>query len=1032
MKMLFPHAKRGAARRLFLSGLKEFRKGLIMSKTHKTLLITIALCCSVSVIAAQVIPVDGTAGAPLGGIGTGAVKFCSHQGTFYGALGTPCARPNFSQLPNMQFELFTNRNGTVQTSQKLSAVVTNGRADDDAIYPVQYANLGTVSGVSVSLTAFAPYDPANLPRMCYPYAFYQVMLKNTQTTSINSAIALQVQTSSTPTIVGGKGLKTAINRALYASCDKAASTISVGSDNGFFTSGICSNSISGATNRVAADITLAAGDSALVRFVFSWFDPDTARYWYYNAGANAAGFADTGLAYFDAFRSKATELVTRMRASNFPGWLVDQTLNKLCNLTNNSAFLRDGRYFHTEGEWGLNGTMDQMWHARQMNTMFAPYLAWQELHYWARTQKTNPAGQIHHDFGHLDTLTAWDDQQHADYRDIDKWVDLNCGFIVSVYEAFVATDDQTQLSWLWPYVKKAAQRILDLVALYSAPGYPYTFSGTENSYDAGGNADPFNASMSATAYKAMARLATVENEPALATQFQAAFDTVTQSFAKRYLSNNFPGGQFCESVLGGQWMGFYLKFGDYFPKQALDYGLISEDSYYRPLSRGFYSSARTYNEWGPYLVSHLGGLYLQTGNLTRWRAMQYDYAQRTFGDRNMVFNTYLDIPPVVPTPVYLATSADGYQQYMSLPVLWRNYYTLVGFQRNKHTGELWLEPRILPEMNHVMNNALIVTPEGYVTMSCTETGQKYQNRHFTVFTDQPMNVTSMYLRDDYGQNVTVSIGGTSRTVTRVGSGYSKELKIDWNGTLGTAPTIVDVSGDTTADITPAFIAYTSPYQRYEAEWYAKADTAIRTQACSDTGGGSNIAFTYNNTFLEFDSLNFSQGAVACSLRVAAATGAGGTVELRIDSVAGTLVGTATIPSTGGWQTYATVSTPASQISGVHALFIVFKTSNQFAGNLNWFRFKPATSHVVGNPFSWATTHYRNGKFLISTRAGGPFKIEILSPDGRVVRMMEGVGARAYSLDAGHLGWGVRLPEGIYLVSVCQDRIKTVTKIALWR
>ena len=37
---------------------------------------------------------------------------------------------------------------------------------------------------------------------------------------------------------------------------------------------------------------------------------------------------------------------------------------------------------------------------------------------------------------------AWDDTEHSDYQDIDKWVDLNCGFIISVYETFTATNNQ--------------------------------------------------------------------------------------------------------------------------------------------------------------------------------------------------------------------------------------------------------------------------------------------------------------------------------------------------------------------------------------------------------------------------------------------------------------------------------------------------------------------------------------------------------------------------------------------------------------
>jgi len=969
--------------------------------------------------------VDGTTGAPLGGIGTGAVKFCSHQGSFYGALGSPCALPNFTSLTNMQFQFFSDRSGTVQTSQKLSAVITSGRADDDAIYPVQYANFGSTNGVSMRLTAFAPYDPANPARMCYPLALYELKVINTQATAVAVAGALQFQTGTNPTVVSGKGLRTAIDRALYASSDKTGVTISAGSDNGFFTSGVCSNAITGAINRVAVKVSLNASDSASIRFVFAWFSTDTARYWYYNAGSNAAAFADSGLAFFPVFETKATELVTRMRASNFPGWLINQTQNSMCNLTNSSIYTKDGRYCHTEGEWNMNGTMDQMWHARHMNTMFVPRVVWQELEYWARTQKTNPVGQIHHDMAQtMANLVAWDDQQHADYRTIDTWVDLNCGFIISVYEAFIATDDLTRLNQMWPYVKKAAQRILTQTVQYAAAGYPYTFQGSQNSYDAGGSPDPYNASLSAAAYKVMTKLAAIQNESALIPTYQNAFDTVCLSFTQRYLSNNFPTGRISESVLVGQWLGFFLKFGDFFPKAAFDYGLVMEDSYYQPLKRGFFSDTKTYNEWGPYLVSHLGGLYLQTGNLSRWRALQYDYAERTFLDRNLVFNTYLDIPPKVTTPTYLATDASGYNQYISMPVLWRNYYTIVGFQRNKHSNEVWLEPIVLQELNHVMTDALIVTPEGYATVSCTESGQKFQNRTIRIASDNPMTVSSVYLRDSYGQNVSVTVDGVPQTFTRIGTGYSKELKVDWNGSIGSSGTTIVTSGDTTASDTLAFISSPrDPFKRVEAEMYTSASSGIQTEPCSDAGGTSDVGYTTNNSYIAFDSLNFQNGAIACTLRVAAASTAGGTVELRLDSANGTIIGTATISNTGGWQNWVTIACPVSGVSGIHTLYIVFRTTNQYTGNVNWLVFKRVQVNVVFDGNIMATVSpavYRlGGKAQIVFNGAGKHIVDIIGINGRKIRSFTGAGRQRYELSAKSSDHRLRLPVGTYILSINQ-------------
>jgi Carbohydrate binding module (family 6) len=70
----------------------------------------------------------------------------------------------------------------------------------------------------------------------------------------------------------------------------------------------------------------------------------------------------------------------------------------------------------------------------------------------------------------------------------------------------------------------------------------------------------------------------------------------------------------------------------------------------------------------------------------------------------------------------------------------------------------------------------------------------------------------------------------------------------------------------------------------------------------------------------------------------ASAGSGGTLEFRLDSVTGPVVATVTVPVTGGWQKWTTVSGSAATASGVHALYVVFKGGASI-GNLNWFRFK---------------------------------------------------------------------------------------------
>ncbi|WP_218060824.1 carbohydrate-binding protein, partial [Aeromonas sp. EERV15] len=73
--------------------------------------------------------------------------------------------------------------------------------------------------------------------------------------------------------------------------------------------------------------------------------------------------------------------------------------------------------------------------------------------------------------------------------------------------------------------------------------------------------------------------------------------------------------------------------------------------------------------------------------------------------------------------------------------------------------------------------------------------------------------------------------------------------------------------------------------------------------------------------------------------VASATG-GRSIELRLGSPTGTLVGTCTVQGTGGAQTWVTTSCPVDGATGVHDLFLKFAGGNGPLFNFNWWRFTP--------------------------------------------------------------------------------------------
>jgi glucosylceramidase len=116
---------------------------------------------------------------------------------------------------------------------------------------------------------------------------------------------------------------------------------------------------------------------------------------------------------------------------------------------------------------------------------------------------------------------------------------------------------------------------------------------------------------------------------------------------------------------------------------------------------------------------------------------------------------------------------------------------------------------------------------------------------------------------------------------------------------------------------------------------ASASSGVRTERTSDDLGGFDVGYADDGDTLAFDGLEFPAGLTSVDVRVASG-GNGGTLEFRLDAADGPLVATATLPVTGGWQAWRTVSAPASVGAGRHRLVVVFRGTTDI-GNVNWFR-----------------------------------------------------------------------------------------------
>jgi glucosylceramidase len=125
-------------------------------------------------------------------------------------------------------------------------------------------------------------------------------------------------------------------------------------------------------------------------------------------------------------------------------------------------------------------------------------------------------------------------------------------------------------------------------------------------------------------------------------------------------------------------------------------------------------------------------------------------------------------------------------------------------------------------------------------------------------------------------------------------------------------------------------------QQIQASSY-NDEFGLETETTSDSNGGYDLGFAATGDWAHYKNVSFGSGVSTVNVRTASA-GTGGTLEFHLDSTTGTLIGAATLPVTGGWQTWTTVSAPVSGASGTHDVYAVFKGGNGIA-NLNWFQFQ---------------------------------------------------------------------------------------------
>ncbi|MET7636128.1 carbohydrate-binding protein [Streptomyces sp. NPDC005078] len=156
-----------------------------------------------------------------------------------------------------------------------------------------------------------------------------------------------------------------------------------------------------------------------------------------------------------------------------------------------------------------------------------------------------------------------------------------------------------------------------------------------------------------------------------------------------------------------------------------------------------------------------------------------------------------------------------------------------------------------------------------------------------------------------------------------------------NGCTGTIAVPTDGEHDSAANLYGVFDAeYTDGagltthsvrvlQPRHRQAEHFSAQSGIQVAAHGPAEGGNTVGFTDNGDWISFKP--YAVGNTNKITARVASGGVGGTIEVRTGSATGTLLGTMTVPVTGGWETFTDVSADlANAPAGTTELFLVFK------------------------------------------------------------------------------------------------------------
>jgi hypothetical protein len=142
------------------------------------------------------------------------------------------------------------------------------------------------------------------------------------------------------------------------------------------------------------------------------------------------------------------------------------------------------------------------------------------------------------------------------------------------------------------------------------------------------------------------------------------------------------------------------------------------------------------------------------------------------------------------------------------------------------------------------------------------------------------------------------------------------------------------------------------FEVIEAEDYDSM-YGIDTEDTSDSSGDENVGWVHDGDWVMFEDLDLT-GAYSFTARVSCPSD-GCTMEFRIDSVGGELLGTMDITNTGSFKSWTTQSASIDAVDGVYDVYLVFNGGDGYLFNFNWFQL--SATYIYSTDASVTSSEY---------------------------------------------------------------------------